>query len=422
MSKNRAQNFDAVIIGAGPAGTSAATILARAGRRVALLEKEPAPRYRVGESLIPFCWHALDRLGLVDRIAGSGFAVQKNSVQFAGIGGSVSKPFYFFEHTDHPCARTWQVRRAEFDQLLLENALDAGATYFPYTKAESLLCDGRAVVGVRASTKEKGPEPFDLRAPVTIDATGRDSLAQRTFSWRVPDARLRKMSIWTYFEGGLRDSGRDEGTTTIAYLPQKGWFWYIPLPDDRVSVGVVAERDYLFSGSSDLEQIFQREVQVQTWIAQRLAPARRVDELRVTSDFSYRSRHCATDGLVLIGDAFAFLDPVFSSGVYYALTTGVLAADAVLAALAAGDTTAPRFASYGEAVRRQLEPMRRLVYAFYAEDFNFGVFLKRYPELRPDLTDCLIGDLERDYTRFFEAMSDFVEVPAPLDIGGVVED
>lgn len=413
-------DFDAIVIGAGPAGTAAAGALAAEGKRVALIEKDPSPRYRVGESLIPFCWHALNRLGVVDQIAGSDFVVQKNSVQFASLEGSVSKPFYFFEHTDHPCARTWQVRRQEFDQLLLRNACDKGATLFPLTTVEEFVRDGDKIVGVQAKVEREGgeSEAFTLRAPITIDASGRAALAQKKHGWRVPDDKLRKMAIWTYYEGAVRDEGVDEGTTTIAYLPEKGWFWYIPLPNDIVSIGIVAEKEYLFAETSTMREIFEREAARQGWIAERLEPARRVDEFRVTSDFSYRSRHCAADGLVLAGDAFAFLDPVFSSGVYFALTSGIMAADAALAALEAGDTSSERFSEYGERFRAQMEPMRRLVYAFYDSEFNFGAFLKKHPDLRSDLTDCLIGDLERDYTPFFEAMKEFAEVPAPLEYGG----
>ena len=416
MQTRKDSDFDAIVIGAGPAGSAAAAVLAEKGRRVALLEKRAGERYSVGESLIPFCWHALDRLGLVEELDRSDFVVRKNSVQFAGLDGRVSKPFYFFEHTDHPCARTWQVVRRDFDTMLVRNAEAKGAELRFGTRANELLRDGSgAVAGVEAIVDG---EKTELRAPVTIDASGRDTFAQTRNGWRVPDAKLRKMAIWNYYAGGKRDEGVDEGTTTIAYLPEKGWFWYIPLPDDRVGVGVVAEKDYLYRERATSEEIFLREVQVQPWIAERVASARIVDDYRVTSEFSYRSKHCAGDGLVLAGDAFAFLDPVFSSGVYFALTSGVLCGEAVDAALAAGDVSAERFAAYGQEFRRQMEPMRRLVYAFYDTGFNFGDFLKRYPDYRSDLTDCLIGDLDRDFEPFFKAVSEFAEVPDPLPFGG----
>ncbi len=416
MPDPEVQNLDTIVVGAGPAGCAAAAVLAEKGRRVALLDKQTHRRYSVGESLIPHCWDALNRIGVVCQVDASEHTLPKHSVQFASVEGKVSRSFYFFEHTDHPRAKTWQVVRSEFDALLRDNAVQKGATFHERTRAKELLEEDGRVVGVLA----EGPDGAQrtLRAPVTIDATGRDTFSQGRRGWRVPDARLRKMAIWTYFRGARRDTGVDEGTTTIAYLPEKGWFWFIALPDDVVSVGVVADKDYLFRDTKDLGAIFEREAGVQRWIAARIDGAERIEEHRVTSEFSYRSQHCAQDGLVLAGDAFSFLDPVFSSGVYFALTSGVMVGDAVDAALTAGDTSAGRFAAYGAEFRRQMEPMRKLVYAFYDERFNFGAFLQRYPEHRATLTDCLIGALDRDYEPFFAAMSEFADLPEPLAHGG----
>jgi flavin-dependent dehydrogenase len=415
----KAKEYDVLVLGAGPAGCSAAAILAEKGRRVALLEREPLPRYRIGESLIPWCYFPLERLGLIERLNAAGFAVRKLSVQFAGMDGKISTPFYFFEHTDHPCAKTWQVVRSEFDAMLLDNALEKGAELLPETAAKELLWRDGSVVGVRA----EGPDgkPLTLAAPVTIDATGRDTFAQARNRWRVQDKHLRKLAIWTYYDGALRDPGLDAGATTIAYVPDKGWFWYIPLSNDRVSVGIVAEPEYLFRDTRELPEIFAREVGIQKWIQRHLAPGRPTGEFKTTRDFTYRSRHCATNGLVLAGDAFAFLDPVFSSGVYLALSNGVRAADAIDAALAAGDVSAGRFAEYGRTYCYEVEGMRRLVHAFYDHDFRFSTFLKAHPELRGDLTDCLIGNLGQDFDPLFTAVAEFAKIPTPLEHGQPLE-
>jgi len=228
---------------------------------------------------------------------------------------------------------------------------------------------------------------------------------------------LNKIAIWTYYKGALRDPGKDEGATTVAYVPEKGWFWYIPLPEDAVSVGVVAERDYLYSDTRDLAAIFQREVKNNLWIERHLAPGEQTGTYRVTGEFSYRSRHCASDGLILAGDAFAFLDPVFSSGVFLALRSGEMAADAADEALTAGDFSASRFTQYGEEFCRGIEAMRQLVYAFYDEAFHFKDFLMEYPDLKGDLTDCLLGNLSRDFRPLFEAVAKFAKVPEPLSHG-----
>jgi flavin-dependent dehydrogenase len=410
-----AARYDALVIGAGPAGTSAAAILAEYGRRVLILERERFPRYRIGESLIPHCWFALNRLGLVERLDAADFAVHKYSVQFASVDGRVSKPYYFFERSDHPSSRTWQVVRADFDQFLLDNALRKGAECWQETTARELLRDGERVVGVRV--ERAGAGELELHAPMTIDASGRDTFAQQKHGWRVQDLRLKKHAIWTYYRGALRDPGLDAGATTIAYVPTKGWFWYIPQAGDVVSVGIVADKEYLFRDTKDIGEIFRREAAAQPWVARHLAPGTPTGVYKATHDFTYRSMHCAADGLLLAGDAFAFLDPVFSSGVFLALNGGVMAGDAVERALRSGDVSAPQFAAYADKYRHGMESMRRLVHAFYDAGFNFGEFLRAHPDMRGDITDVLIGDLFRDFDPLFRAMADFADIPGPLPHG-----
>ncbi|MCL4843227.1 MAG: tryptophan 7-halogenase [Bryobacteraceae bacterium] len=408
------QNYDAIVIGCGPAGAACSTILASKGRRVLVLEREKFPRYHIGESLIPYTYFPLERLGLIPVMKASHFP-KKYSVQFVNPSGRVSEPFYFFQHLKHEAACTWQVLRSEFDQMLMDNARASGAEIREQTTARELLrADGR-VTGVRAV----GPDgqPADYHAPFTIDATGRDAFAVSRNGWKVRDPYLNKIAIWTYYQGAMRDPGLDEGATTVAYVEEKGWFWYIPLPDDVVSVGIVAEKDYLYKGTRDLEEIFNREVGRNAWIGKHLAPGRRTEPFRVTGEFSYRSQYCAEDGLVLIGDAFAFLDPVFSSGVFLALRSGELAAGVIDEALAAKDVSAARFDGYSNEMRQGIEAMRRLVYAFYDHNFSFGAVIREHPHLAGDLTDCLIGNLLIDFEPLFEAVGRFARVPAPLEYG-----
>lgn len=409
-------DLDALILGGGPAGATAAAVLAAKGRNVLVVEREPFPRYKVGESLLPYCYFPLERIGMVDKLRASSF-VKKYSVQFAAMDGRVSAPFYFFQHFDHPASQTWQVVRSEFDQMMLDNAVEKGARVLMGATAKRLLMSGGRCEGLMV---EHGGETFPIRAPVTIDCGGRHGFAATELGWVVPDPRLNKVAIWTYYRGALRDAGHDEGATTVAYLPGKGWFWYIPLPEDTVSVGVVAERDYLYRQGKELEAIFDREALANRWVAEHLAPGVRFEPMRVTAEYSYRSRYCAGDGLVLAGDAFTFLDPVFSSGVLLALLGGERAARAVDAAVEAGDFRAARFAAYGADLCEGVEAMRKLVYAFYEETFSFGQLLKSRPDLRGDLTDCLIGNLAKDFRPLFEAVGKFASVPEALPYGSSV--
>jgi flavin-dependent dehydrogenase len=412
------ESCDAIVIGGGPAGSTAGALLAQAGRRVILLEKEKFPRYHIGESLLPYSYFPLQRLGMIERMKASAFP-KKFSVQFARPDGRISVQFYFHTHLQHEAAQTWQVWRGQFDQMLLENAREKGVDVREETLVREVLTEAGATVGVQ--TRAKDGRESAIRAPITIDASGREAMTLNRRGWRVRDPVLNKIAVWTYYRGATRDPGIDEGATTVAFMPEKGWFWYIPLSGDVVSVGVVAERDYLYrDGVTDPEAVFKRELGVQKWVADHVAAGSVCERYRVTNDYSYRSEFCAADGLVLAGDAFNFLDPLFSSGVFLALKSGEMAADAVEAALAAGDTSAARFAAYGEKLCAGIEAMRKLVYAFYDVNFSFARFFKEHPDAKADVTDCLIGHLFRDFDPLFEKIAHFARVPEPLTYGQTV--
>jgi flavin-dependent dehydrogenase len=234
----------------------------------------------------------------------------------------------------------------------------------------------------------------------------------------MPDPHLNKIAVWTYYRGAQRDEGLDAGATTVAYVPEKGWFWYIPQHDDRVSVGVVAEGKYLTRGGiKSPEEIFRREAGENRWIQEHLACGRQTGPYRLTSEYTHHARHCAAPGLLLAGDAFAFLDPVFSSGVMLALKSGVLAGDAIHQALVEENFSSERFAEYGRFMREGVENMRKLVYAFYHPKFSFRQLTNKYPEAAGWVTDCLSGDVNKDFTPLWKQIEEFVPLPAPLPLG-----
>jgi flavin-dependent dehydrogenase len=414
-SMNNKAEYDVIIIGAGPAGSSAASILAEQGHKVLMLEREKFPRYHVGESLLPFTFHPLQRLGLIEKMRNSQF-VKKFSVQFVSPSGRASQPFYFFNRYDKDVAQTWQVLRSEFDQIVMDHARERGAQVIEEITVTELLKDGNRVIGVR--TKDKSGKVADFHAPLTFDCTGKESFAAVRNGWRIKDPALNKVAVWTYYKGALRDEGIDAGATTVAFVPEKGWFWYIPQHNDIISVGVVAEGKYLSrDGVRDPEKIFQREVTQNKWIEQHVAAGKQFGPYYVTNEFSYHVKYCATEGLVLVGDAFCFLDPVFSSGLMLAMKSGVLAADCAHEALEAGDFSPARFEGYGRTLREGIENMRKLVYAFYEPNFSFRKLTDKYPDLAGDITDCLSGDVNKDFTKLFTAVKEFVPVPDSLPYG-----
>lgn len=401
------QETEVVVIGGGPAGATAATIAAQQGRCVMLFERDRFPRFHVGESLIPETYWTLQRLGMVERLRGSRF-VEKHSVQFVNEQGVLSAPFYFIDHKDNESAQTWQVRRAEFDEMMLRNAETHGVKVHEGMRVVEVLFEGSRAVGVRVA--DASGRVSTIRAKVVIDGSGQTAMITSRLGLRQWDPQLKKAAVWSYWKGAVRGTGRDEGATIVMQLDQKqGWAWYIPLQDDVVSVGVVADYDYLFKSRDvkDPEAVYAAEIAHCPGLTPRLAAATQCEPARVAKEYSYRSSEVAGDGWVLVGDAFGFLDPLYSSGILLALKSGELAGDAVVAALKADDLSAARLGGWAEGYVQGMERMRRLVCEFY-DGFNFGKFVKRFPHLRGHITDLLIGDL------FNERLDEIIEPLAEL--------
>ena len=393
MAADGLANPDVVVIGGGPAGSTVSTLIAQQGLRVQLFERERFPRFHIGESLIPETYWVLKRLNMLPKMQQSHF-VRKYSVQFVDSQGRNSAPFYFWDNKPHECSQTWQVVRSEFDQMMLNNAREHGVDVREGVRVHEVLFDGDRASGVRI--RDEDGMFRHIPARVVVDASGQNGLLMNKMRLRVWDPFLNKGAIWTYWQGAYRDTGKDEGATLVIQTGnRKGWFWYIPLHDDIVSVGVVAPFDYLFKGRTNYAQTYDEEVGQCPGVQQRVAGATRVTGHFATKDYSYRSKQVAGNGWVLVGDAFGFLDPLYSSGVLLALKSGELAADAVVKGLATGDTSAAQLGSWGPIFNDGVDRMRRLVCEYY-DGFSFGRMVKRYPDLQGTLTDILIGDLFTD--------------------------
>ncbi len=390
---NLLSNPDVVVIGGGPAGSTVSALIAQQGYKVQLFERERFPRFHIGESLIPETYWVLKRLGMLEKMKNSHF-IKKYSVQFVNASGKLSAPFYFWDNKPHECSQTWQVARSEFDLMMLNNAREHGVVAHEGVRVRDVLFDNQRAVGVKIQLPDGSQR--EVRACVVVDASGQSGLLQNKFKQRVWDPILNKGAIWTYWHGAYRDKGRDEGATMVLQTAnRRGWFWYIPLHDDRVSVGVVAPFDYLFKGRGSHEQTYIEEVERCAAVKERVSSGQRMTGYFATKDYSYRGTQVAGEGWVLIGDAFGFLDPLYSSGVLLALKSGEMAADAIVEGFEARDLSAAQLGKWGPVFNQGIDRMRRLVCEYY-DGFSFGQFVHAYPHLRGTVTDLLIGDLFTD--------------------------
>ena len=418
---NTHQNYDTIVIGGGPAGSTVATLVAEHGHRVLLLERATTPQFKIGESLIPATYWTFKRLGMLEKLRTSHFP-QKYSVQFYSRTGKGSTPFYFFQTNPHESAVTWQVLRSEFDQMLLDNAKEKGVEVRRGVGVREVLFDRDTATGVVTQHTDGTRET--LNATVIVDSTGQRSLIGKQLNLNTIEPNLKMASLFTHYEGGHRDEGIDEGATLILHTEAKdSWFWSIPLPYNRTSIGVVGELDYLLqnrrdaNGKLNAQKIFTEELNKCLPLKQRLEDAKQLLPIQTTKDFSYRASRIAGNHWVLVGDAFGFLDPVYSTGLFLALKSGEMAADVIIEAFRKNDFSETQLGSFGPAFVDGMEAFRKLVYAFYTKEFSFARFLSEHPEHQGGIVDILSGDVFRkDVTHIFPAMAEMCPLPPEISL------
>jgi flavin-dependent dehydrogenase len=380
------RDADVLVIGAGPGGTTAATFLAKGGLRVAVVEREAFPRFKVGESLIPTCMDICKRLGVLDRVLGHGFQV-KYGATFHDQELDLETTFDFRPGRPWP-SFTLDVHRAEFDQILLDHAVShPGVTLHQPATVEKVVFDAD---GVTARLSDRDGER-ELRASFVVDASGRDAFLAARQGQRKPRPGLGKVAIFAYFRGARRFPGRAEGNVRLYIFPE-GWFWYIPLARDETSVGCVLHQRVVKARRGTLHELFDEMVGRCAKISENLRGSERVTELYTTSNFAYTIEPIIGDRFLCVGDAVAFVDPIFSPGVFLAMQTGDLAASAILRAFRSGRFEARRFRAYERAVRRGTKPFERFIESYYDRAF-LEVFMRPKDVLGviPAVTGVLAG-------------------------------
>jgi flavin-dependent dehydrogenase len=354
--------YDVAVIGGGPGGSTVATHLARGGLSVALFEREMFPRFKVGESLVPASMLLLERLGALESVARGGFQV-KNGATFFDQETGLGHTFYFLKGMPWP-HWTYNVPRAEFDTILLEHARKQGVHVHQPAAVNTMAFDAEGVtLGV-----ESGGERGTHRARFLVDASGRDGFLASRVGKRERLPNLGKVALFAHYRGADRFPGVEEGHIRI-YLCEGGWFWWIPFSKDVTSIGAVMHARTVREHAGTPEELFESMVRRCPSVRDHLGGAERVTPIHRAANFSYTNAPVVGDRFLSVGDAIAFIDPIFSSGVFIAMRSGELAAEAIQAAFADGRFEARRFARYEREVRRGMAPFFTFIHKYYEPAF-----------------------------------------------------
>ncbi len=360
MGHHNTRSCHVLVVGGGPAGSTIATLLAEKGWRVTLLEKEHHPRFHIGESLLPMNLPILERLGVLEQVRRIG--IVKQAAEFVSDRyRERPQVFRFSKAMNNQYPYAFQVRRSEFDHLLLRNSTAKGVDVHEGVRVHDVdfQDDGSSIVHATGSDGVAR----EWRAGFVVDASGRETLVSRKMGWKQKSDKHNSAAVFGHFDNVVRRSGEDEGNISI-YWFKHGWFWMIPLRDGTMSVGAVCWPEYLKTRRTSLADFLAQTIKSCPGVSERMQDARPKGDVHATGNFSYRSKHLYRKGCLLVGDSGAFIDPVFSSGVFLAMNAACLGAAAVDGTLRNPGAEPALMRQYEKTVHRGLRCMSWFIYRF----------------------------------------------------------
>ncbi len=388
-------SYDVAVIGGGPAGSTAATLLAQHGRRVIVLEREKFPRFHIGESLLPFSMSVLERLGVMPKLEAAGF-MPKHGAEIASGTGDQEVRFYFKNGFQPKRETAFQVERSRFDKILLDHAAEAGAEVCESTSVEAVdFCAAGVTVNTRNSDSAEGRS---IHAKYVLDCSGRNTLIGSQLNLKRVYPKLKKFAIYAHYECVEMPEGID-GTLTRMVRADDYWFWLIPLSRTKTSVGVVMDTAKFKEMNLRPGQVLANAIAALPAMFDRMQSAHLVSDVHASGDYSYHNTKLCGDRWMLAGDAAGFIDPIFSSGVFLALLGGERAADALDTALTSPHRAAAEFRDYSTVIRSVMGLYLGFVEAWYRREFIETLMNpQEFFDVVPAVNAVLAGNLGKSFS------------------------